>query len=40
MRAVRLALVVLFTAAALSTVACTNPTGPKPSGDNVTGSNI
>jgi predicted small secreted protein len=33
MRAARLALVILITAAALSTAACTNPMGPKPAGD-------
>jgi len=35
MRTARLVLAVLFAAVALSTTACTNPTAPKPAGDNV-----
>lgn len=35
MRTIRVAIVLLVTAAALSTAACKNPTGPKPAGDNV-----
>jgi hypothetical protein len=35
MRAVRLTLTIVFAALALSTAACTSPTGPKPSGDDV-----
>ncbi len=38
MRAARLFLALVFAAVALSTTACTNPTGPKPSSDSVTGS--
>ena len=34
MRTIRLAIVVLVTGAALSAAACTNPMGPKPTGDN------
>ncbi len=40
MRAVRLALAVLFAAVALSTTACTSPTGPTPAGDDIVGSGI
>lgn len=40
MRSFRLAIIALLTVAALSATACTNPVGPKPAGDIVTGSNI
>lgn len=40
MRAFRLVFVFALVAAALSTTACTNPTGPKTAGDTVVGSSI
>lgn len=40
MRSIRLALAVLLAAVAFSAAACTNPVGPKPSGDIVTSSGI
>lgn len=35
MRATRLVFVILAAVAAISSAACTSPTGPKPAGDNV-----
>lgn len=35
MRALRFVVLALLAAATFSTVACTNPTGPKPAGDSV-----
>ncbi|MDH5233955.1 MAG: hypothetical protein OEW77_03280 [Gemmatimonadota bacterium] len=40
MRAFRLVFVLALAAAALSSVACTNPMGPKPAGDTVASSSI
>lgn len=40
MRAFRLVFVLALAAAALSSVACTNPTGPKPAGDSLASSSI
>ncbi len=40
MRAFRFVFILALAAAAMSTVACTNPTGPKPAGDAVAGSSI
>jgi hypothetical protein len=40
MRALRFVVLLALTAAALSTTACTNPTGPKPAGDNVQSSGV
>ena len=40
MRAFRLFFVLALAVVALSTVACTNPTGPKPAGDTVVSSSI
>lgn len=38
MRAARLVFVLLAAVAAISSSACTSPTGPKPAGDTVIGS--
>jgi hypothetical protein len=40
MRAIRLAVVLVLAAAALSTTACTNPLAPKPAGDIVASSSV
>lgn len=40
MRTIRLAVAILFAAVALSTTACTSPTGPTPAGDDLTTSGI
>jgi hypothetical protein len=40
MRAVRLTLTIVFAALALSTAACTSPTGPKPSPDDTIGTGV
>lgn len=40
MRNIRFSFIVLLAAIALSATACTNPLGPKPSGDTVASSGI
>lgn len=40
MRAIRIAVLALLAAAAVSSTACTNPMGPKPAGDTVASSGV
>jgi hypothetical protein len=40
MRTIRLTLTIVFAALALSTAACTSPTGPTPTNDSIMGSGI
>ena len=40
MRSIRLVLLLLMVAAVVSTTACTNPTGPKPVGEDLSNTKI